>query len=326
MNKIAKATILVTGGAGFIGSHLIEQLLILKPKKIYILDNLYRGKIKNIAHLFSNPYIEFIKGDIRNASLVNRIMSKSDYCFHLASMSLNACAAYIKQAFDVMVSGTFNIIQSAQKYKIKKLIYSSSASIYGMADHYPTAETHHPYDNKTFYGAAKLFGEQLLRTYYYIYGLKYIALRYFNVYGVRMDTRGKYTAVFIKWLDCIKSGSQPTIYGNGLTTMDFIYVTDVVKANILALESNISDEIFNIGSGEETGLKKLLRLILKINHRPKQNPKYILTKIVNTVQRRQADISKAEKMLKFRPQVSLKEGLIRLCDWYFNKEENDKHH
>ncbi len=319
-SKIKNSVILVTGGAGFIGSHLIDQLLIYKPKKIYLLDSLYRGKLKNIAHLMNHPTVEFVKGDIRNNSLVNRLMSRSDYCFHLASISINACASYPQKAFDVMLSGTFNIARSAVKYKVKKLIFSSSASIYGLAQHFPTPETDNPYNNQTFYGAAKLFSEQLLRSYHYMYGLPYVALRYFNVYGVRMDVKGRYTAVFIKWLDSIRNSNQPIVHGDGSTTMDFVYVTDVARANILALESDVTDEVFNIGTSQETSLKQLLELLLKINH-ANIKPKYIESKMVNPVQRRRAAIKKAEALIGFKPKIYLEEGLKLLCEWYSSKKK-----
>lgn len=322
MNTLEGSTIFVTGGAGFIGSQLVKILNTHKPKKIYILDNLYRGKLKNLNALLPDPSIEVIKGDICNEHVVDRLMSKSDYCFHLAAMSLNACAAYPKQALDVMFGGTFNVIRSAAKHKIKKLIYSSSASIYGLAQHFPTPETDNPYDTKTFYGTGKLFGEQMLRTYHYTYGLDYVGLRYFNVYGVGMDTKGRYTAVFIKWLDCIKNSTQPSIYGNGSTTMDFIYVTDVVKANILALQSPATDVVLNIGSGKETSLKQLLELLLKINN-SSIKPLYVSTKVVNPVPRRHADITQARKLIGFSPSLSLEEGLQLLNEWYLKKNDSN---
>src|SRR3989344_1645716 len=316
MNVIKNSSILVTGGAGFIGSYVVEELLTYNPKKIFIVDNLVRGSLENIQSSIRNPKAEFLKDDITNKDLLNRLMSKTDFCFHLAALRLNACASEPEKAFEVIVKATFDLIEAAKRFKIKKFIYSSSASVYGLARHFPTPETDNPYDNKTIYGAAKLFGEQILRSYNHMYGLNYVGLRYFNVYGPRMDIYGKYTEVMIKWLDCIREKKNPVINGDGLTTMDFVYVTDVAKANVLALLTDASDEIFNIADGVETSLKRLLRLILKVNH-SKLRPIYNPETTINPVKRRLADISKANKILGFNPKVSLEEGLKKLSDWYF---------
>ena len=315
-NKISNSTILVTGGPGFIGSYVVEELLAYNPKKIFIVDNLVRGTLENIQSFSKNPKVDFIKGDISNRNLMERLMSKSDYCFHLAALRLNACASEPERAIDIMVRTTFDLIEAAKKFKVKKFIYSSSASIYGLASHFPTSETDHPYDNKTIYGAAKLFGEQILRSYNHMYGLNYVGLRYFNVYGPRMDIYGKYTEVMIKWLDCIREKKNPVINGDGLTTMDFVYVTDVAKANVLALLTDASDEIFNIADGVEISLRKLLLLLLKVNHSELRSIFHPET-TVNPVKRRLADISKAKKILGYKPEVFLRDGLKKLSDWYF---------
>ena len=322
--KIKDATFFITGGAGFVGSYIIEELLPHKPKKIFILDNMIRGCYKNMKNFINNPTIELFEEDIRNTDLVNELMSKSDYCFHLAAMRINRCAENTREAFDVMLKSTFEIVEAAKKHKIKKLIYSSSASVYGLAQNFPTPETDNPYDNKTFYGAAKMFGEQLLRCYHDMYGLNYVALRYFNIYGPRMDTEGKYTEVMIKWLDCIRDNKQPLIYGKGTTSMDFVYITDIAKANIRALLSDVSDEVFNIGVSKETSLHELLDLLLKINN-SKLTPKYMPENTINPVSKRIADISKAKKQLGFEPEINLEEGLKSLSDWYFEQVKEKQH-
>lgn len=310
----------MTGGAGFIGSHLVDELLSFEPEKIYILDNLYRGSYKNMDSFIENPRVEFKKGDIKDQSLIEKFMSKSDYCFHMAALRINACATNPKEAYEVMIKATFDMVESAKKHKIKKIIYSSSASVYGMARNFPTPETDNPYNNRTFYGVAKLFGEQLLRSYYHMYGLNYVALRYFNVYGPRMDVDGKYTEVMVKWLDCVRQGKEPVICGDGSMSMDFVYVSDVVKANVLALVSDETNKALNIGSQQETSLKELLQILLKTNN-SSLNPKFIPESAVNPVSRRLADIKKAKKALGYEPTVNLERGLRYLSEWYFKKKE-----
>lgn len=319
-NSIRNANILITGGAGFVGSHLVEQLLPLKPNKIFIIDNLFRGRINNMKQFIKRKEISFIKGDICDYKLINKLISQSDYCFHMAALRINACAANPKQAFKIMIEATFNLFNAAQKYRLKKIIFSSSASVYGLAQHFPTPETDNPYDNQTFYGAAKLFGEQILNSYWHMFDLRYIVLRYFNIYGPRMDTDGKYTEVLIRWLKSIKKNTSPKICGDGLTSMDFVYVTDVAKANVAALCSSLNHGIFNIGSGEETNLRTLLKLLLKVNH-SKLKSQHEEESVINPVRRRWADISKAKKLLKYYPQINLEDGLKMLSSWYFNKNE-----
>ncbi|MBK8551387.1 MAG: NAD-dependent epimerase/dehydratase family protein [Ignavibacteria bacterium] len=317
-NRISGSVILVTGGAGFIGSYLAEELLKHSPAKIVIIDNLIRGSLENMKGFIQNPLVEFIEGDINDEILLEKCISGSDYIFHMAALRINACAANPSEGFDVMVKSTFKIAELSRKYKIKKLIYSSSASVYGYAQNFPTPESDNPYDNQTFYGAAKLFGEQLFRSYKHMFGLDYIALRYFNVYGPRMDTDGKYTEVMIKWLDSIRDDIPPLVYGDGSTTMDFVYVKDVAAANVAALISDVSDESFNIGNSIETSLKDLLDLVLKINH-SSLKPVFIESNTVNPVSRRLSDNSKAKKLLGFSPKVNLEEGIKKLSEWYFKK-------
>ena len=319
MNKINDSVIFITGGAGFIGSYVVEELLPHRPKKIIILDNLIRGSHENMQSFINNPAVEFIEGNIRDTDLVNKLMEQADYCFHMAALRINACAANPSEGFEVMVRSTFDIAESARKNGIKKIIYSSSASVYGLAQHFPTPESDNPYDNQTFYGAAKLFGEQLFRSYYHMYKLNYVSLRYFNVYGPRMDTDGKYTEVMIKWLDCIRERVQPVIFGDGSTTMDFIYVRDTARANVAALLSDVTDETFNVGNCRETSLKELLQLLLKENGSDLQSI-YKEANTVNPVSRRLADISKAKKLLGYSPEVPLEQGIKELSRWYLSKK------
>jgi len=318
-NKITNCRILVTGGAGFIGSYVVEELLNYQPAKIIIIDNLIRGSFENMKNFIDNPIVEFIEGDVRNVDLIDQLMSQTDYLFHMAALRINACAANPEEGFDVMIKATFNIAQSAVKHKVKKVIYSSSASVYGLAQNFPTPETDNPYDNQTFYGGAKLFGEQLFRTYKFMFGLDYVALRYFNVFGVRMDTDGKYTEVMIRWLDCIRDGKNPLIYGDGSTSMDFVYVQDVAKANVAALLADVTDEVFNIGNKRETSLKELLLLLLQANSSD-LSPEFREENTINPVSKRIAENEKAERLLNFKPTISLEDGLKLLSKWYFEKQ------
>jgi len=319
-NKIKDSIILVTGGAGFIGSYVVEELIPLQPKKIFIIDNLIRGGLPNMKNFINNPVVEFHNADIRDLELLEECISRTDYVFHMAALRINSCAANPREGFEVMLKSTFEIASLCVKHKIKKIIYSSSASVYGLAQHFPTPETDNPYNNQTFYGTAKMWGEQLFRSFKFMYGLDYVALRYFNAYGPRMDTDGKYTEVMIKWLDCIRDCRNPLIYGDGSTTMDFVYVKDIAKSNIAALQANVTDEAFNIGNCEETSLKELLEVLLKVNH-SNLTPEFREENSINPVSRRLADIGKAKRLLNFTPTISLEQGMKELSEWYFEKNK-----
>ena len=323
MNKITNATIFVTGGAGFIGSYVIEELLLnYQPKKIIILDNLIRGSFENMKGFINDPRVEFIEGDIRNKELLEKCIAGTDYVFHMAALRINACAASPQDGFEVMLQATFNIANLCLKHKVKKIIYSSTASVYGLAQHFPTPETDNPYNNQTFYGGAKIWGEQLFRSYKFMHNMDYVALRYFNVYGSRMDTDGKYTEVMIKWLDCIRDNKQPAIYGDGTDSMDFVHVKDIAHANVLALISDVTDEAFNVGDQIETSLSDLLNALLKVN-KSQLKPIFKEANSINPVSRRLADISKASKLLGYKPAITLEQGLKELTDWYFEKQKQN---
>jgi UDP-glucose 4-epimerase len=319
MNKISNSTIFITGGAGFIGSYVIEELITHQPKKIVILDNFIRGSYANMESFINNPIIDFIEGDIRDGALLEKCIKGSDFVFHMAALRINACAANPQEGFDVMLAATFNLANLCVKHKVKKVIYSSTASVYGLAQHFPTPETDNPYNNQTFYGGAKVWGEQLFRSYKFMYNLDYVALRYFNVYGTRMDTDGKYTEVMIKWLDCIRDNRQPAIFGDGTDSMDFVHVKDVAHANVLALLSDVIDEAFNVGDQVETNLSQMLTALLKVNN-SSLTPVFKEANSVNPVSRRLADISKAKSLLGYTPTISLEQGLKELSDWYFKKQ------
>ena len=320
MNKVKDSVILVTGGAGFIGSYVGEELLKLEPKEIRIIDNFIRGSEANMVSFRNNPIVSVVTGDIRDQVLMNKLVAGCDYVFHMAALRINACAANPAEGFDVMMKATFQLAELCVKHTVKKVIYSSSASVYGLAQHFPTPETDNPYNNQTFYGAAKMWGEQLFRSFKFMYGLDYVALRYFNAYGPRMDTDGKYTEVMIRWLDCIREGKAPLIYGDGSTSMDFVYVKDIAKANIAALQADLSDETFNIGNQVETSLKQLLQVLLQVNQSDLK-PEHREENTINPVSRRLADITAAKQKIDFTPTVSLAQGLAELSQWYFEKQK-----
>jgi len=314
--EINGANILVTGGCGLIGSTTIDLLLRdSSPNRIIIFDNLNRGSLVNVEHALEDARVSLIKGDIRDIDSLNQAMQGIDAVIHMATLRITACAAEPREALEVMCDGSFNVLEAAQSAGIKKVVTASSASIYGMADSFPTSEDHHPYNNRTWYGASKVMLEGLLRSFNDMYDLPYVALRYFNVYGPRMDIHGKYTEVLIRWMERIAASEPPLILGDGSTTMDFVYVEDVARANVLALQSDIGDDVFNVASGTETSLNQLADALLWVmgsNLKPVYGPE----RKVNPVARRLADTSKAEKILGFRAAVSLEEGLARLVDWW----------
>lgn len=314
--QIDGSRILVTGGCGLIGSTTIDILLREhKPERIVIFDNLVRGTLSNVAHALNDSRVTLVEGDIRDVAAVHKATEGMDAVIHMATLRITACAEQPREALEVMCDGSYNVLEAAQEKQVKKVVTASSASVYGMADIFPTREDHHPYNNRTWYGASKVMLEGLLRSFNDMYGLDYVALRYFNVYGPRMDVHGKYTEVLIRWMDRIASGQAPLIFGDGKQTMDFIYIEDVARSNVLALRSDISDEVFNVASGVETSLNDLAFALLKVMGSNLQ-PEYGPERKVNPVARRLADTAKAEEMLGFRAEVGLEEGLARLVEWW----------
>ncbi|MEO8256017.1 MAG: NAD-dependent epimerase/dehydratase family protein [Acidobacteriota bacterium] len=313
--------ILVTGGAGLIGSHITDQLLLEDPAEIVILDSFVRGRRENLAAALADGRVTIVTGDLRDAALVTRVTEGIDIVFHLAAIRITQCAEEPRLALEVLVDGTFNVLEAAVKAGVEKVVASSSASVYGMADRFPTAEDHHPYHNRTIYGAAKAFNEGLLRSFNEMYDLKYVALRYFNVYGPRMDVHGAYTEVFIRWMERIAAGKAPMIFGDGLQTMDFVHVHDIARANILAAKSDVSDEVFNVASGTETSLKEMAARMLAIMG-SSQVPEFGPARAVNPVPRRLADTGKAKRLLGFETRVSIEDGLRGLVEWWQQERES----
>jgi len=314
--KINGAGILVTGGCGLIGSSAIDLLLKdYAPARIVILDNLVRGSLANVEAALKDPRVTLVRGDIRDAPTVHQATRGMDAVMHLAALRITACAAEPRGGVEGMCDGRFNVVEAAHAAGVKKVVAASSASIYGLAERFPTREDHHPYNDQTWYGASKLMLEGLLRAYHAMHGLPWVALRYFNVYGPRMDIHGKYTEVLIRWMSRIEAGEPPLILGDGTQTMDFVYIDDVARATVLALEAEAEGEAFNVASGTETSLNELAATLLKVmgsELRPEHGPE----RKVNPVSRRLADVSKAERLLGFKATVGLEEGLTRLVRWW----------
>ncbi|MFE9691062.1 NAD-dependent epimerase/dehydratase family protein [Micromonospora sp. NPDC005806] len=313
--EIAGARALVTGGAGTIGSHVVDQLVSSGAAEVVVLDNFVRGRRENLARALPHGSVRLVEGDIRDVALVHELTRGKDLVFHLAAIRITQCAEEPRLANEVLVDGTFNVLEAAAAAQVRKVILSSSASVYGLADEFPTNERHHPYHNDTFYGAAKAFNEGMLRSFHSMYGLDYVALRYFNVYGPRMDIHGLYTEVLIRWMERIESGVAPLILGDGLQTMDFVHVADIARANILAARADVTDEVFNVASGTETSLRELAQAlsdVMKSDLAPEHGP----ARAVNGVTRRLADTTAAAEKLGFRAEIGLHEGLQGLVDWW----------
>jgi len=313
--KLEGKKVLVTGGAGFIGSHIIGALLDEGCAEIVAIDNMVRGRPENLADALAHDSVRLLEGDIRDHTLMDALVKDADLVFHQAALRITQCAEEPRQALEVMVGATYDLLELCVKHQVEKVVAASSASIYGMADQFPITESHHPYNNRTLYGAAKTFNEGLLRSFQQMYGLNYVALRYFNVYGPRMDICGVYTEVLIRWMERIAAGEPPLIFGPGDQTMDFVEVRDVARANILAAKAEVTDEVFNVASGTETSLNQLADALLRVmgsNLRPEHLPE----RKVNPVQRRLADIAKAQRLLGFKAMIPLEAGLDRLVGWW----------
>ncbi len=306
---------LVTGGAGTIGSTIVDQLVAAGAEEIIVLDNFVRGRMENLEAALGSGKVRIAEGDIRDRRLVTGLMSGIDLVFHQAAIRITQCAEEPRLALEVLVDGTYEVIEAAADAGVRKVVAASSASVYGLAEQFPTTERHHPYANDTLYGAAKTFNEGLLRSFHAMRGLDYVALRYFNVYGPRMDIYGLYTEVLIRWMERIEAGQSPLILGDGTQTMDFVFTEDIARANLLAASADVTDEVFNIGTGTETSLTELAHALLRAMG--SESPlEFGPARAVNAVTRRMADVSRAAERLGWKAEVSLDEGLRRLVTWW----------
>jgi UDP-glucose 4-epimerase len=316
--EIKNSKILVIGGSGFIGAYVVEELLKYPVNKVVIYDNFARGKMDNIKHLLEDERVSIFPygGDVREVDILNKAMEGMDYVFHLAAMWLLHCKDFPRTAFDVNITGTFNVLDACVKNNIKKLIYSSSASVYGDAVQVPMTEEH-PFNNKNFYGSSKIAGEAMCTAFNDRYGLKVIGLRYMNVYGPGQDQHAVYSGVVPIMLNKIEANEAPTINGDGSQAYDFIYVEDVARANISALVSDTSYGMYNVGTEVQTTIKTLCDTILKLkssNLQVTYKP-YGADDARQLVQNRIGSAKKANQEIDFYFKYSLEQGLQKLIDW-----------
>jgi UDP-glucose 4-epimerase len=306
---------LVTGGAGTIGSHIVDQLVQAGAEEIIVLDNFVRGRRENLAQALAAGPVRIVDGDIRDRALLADLMRGIDVVFHQAAIRITQCVEEPRLALEVLVDGTYNVVEAAAQEGVRKVVAASSASVYGQAEDFPTTERHHPYGNHTLYGAAKSFNEGLLRSFHAMNGLDYVALRYFNVYGARMDIHGLYTEVLVRWIERISQGLPPLIHGDGSQTMDFVYVEDIARANLLAAEADITDEVFNVASGIETSLSELAELLIKVMGAD-LSVEFGPERAAIKVHRRLADTASARERIGFKAEIGMEEGLRRLVEWW----------
>ncbi|MFH0919509.1 MAG: NAD-dependent epimerase/dehydratase family protein [Fibrobacterota bacterium] len=305
---------LVIGGAGFVGSHVVDELIKTDAKEIIIYDNFFRGDMTNIEDALKDKRVSIFPhgGDILHEDILNKAMEGIDGVFHLAALWLLQCHEYPRSAFDVNIRGTFNVIDACIKNKVKRVVYSSSASVYGNALQLPMTEEH-PYNNFTFYGATKIAGEHMFKSLGSRYGLSWAGLRYMNVYGPRQDYKGAYIAVMMKILDNIDKGLPPVVYGDGSQQYDFVYVGDVARSNLCAMKSDANGQNYNVGRGIGTSIKELSELLLrltgttlKLKYEP-AGQTFVTNRIGCT--------KKAEKEIGYQWSVDLEEGMQKLIEW-----------
>jgi UDP-glucose 4-epimerase len=314
-NELQGATAFITGGAGFIGSHITDQLLAAGVARVRILDDFVRGRRENLTGAVQTGRVEVHEGDIRDAALVDRLTAGADLVFHQAALRITHCAEEPVRAIEVMVNGTQNVLEAARAHNVQKVLAASSASVYGEPIHLPMDEDH-PFNNRTLYGAAKIANEQMLAAYADMYGLRYVMLRPFNVYGPRMDVHGVYTEVMIRWLGRLSRGEPPVIFGDGTQTMDFVHVEDVARAYVLAAISDASGAVLNCGTGVETSLAQLSRMLCAATGNAGLEPLFEPPRKVNPVSRRRAGVVGAARTIGFRSQIDLVEGLGSLVAWH----------
>ena len=316
--EIKNSKVLVIGGAGFIGSFVVRELLKEEVKEVVVFDNFSRGKTNNLEGVFDDPRCTLFPfgGDVRELDILDKAIAGADYVIHLAAMWLLNCKDFPRTAFDVNIAGTFNVLEACARHKVKKLVYSSSASVYGDAVQVPMTEEH-PFNNKNFYGATKIAGEAMCTAFNDRYGLPIVGLRYMNVYGPGQDQHAVYSGVVPIMLNKIEANETPVINGDGSQAYDFIYVEDVARSNVMALKSEVNLGYYNVGTEVQTSIKELCETILKLkdSQLKVQYKPYAEDDARQFVQNRIGSRQKAEEELSFKYKYSLEEGLQKLIDW-----------
>jgi UDP-glucose 4-epimerase len=313
--RLEGSKLVLIGGAGLIGSHTADRLLAEDVKEILIYDNFVRGRAENLEGALKDPRVRIfdVGGDILQTDILRAALDGADGVFHFAALWLLQCHEFPRSAFDVNVAGTFNVMEACVEKGVKRLVHSSSASVYGDAVAEPMGEDH-PFNNQNFYGATKIAGEAMLRAFHHRYGLDYVGLRYMNVYGPRQDYRGAYIAVIMKMLDAIDRGDSPTILGDGSEAFDFVAVEDCALANVRAMQAETSDRFYNVGTGTRTSLKELAGLLLDLTG-SNQPIKFAPRSTATLVRNRIGDPQRAAAEIGFTAEIPLREGLERLIAW-----------
>jgi UDP-glucose 4-epimerase len=310
MPQIEDSRFLVIGGAGFIGSHIVDQLISGGAEQVIVLDNFVRGKRSNLAGALESGRVEILEGSVLDRDLLNQAMTGVDGAFHLAALWLYECVHEPRKAHEHNDVGTYNVIETAHEVGLPRLVYSSSASVYGNARTVPMTEEH-PFDNRSMYGATKIAGEQFLRAFHDRHGLEYVALRYMNVYGPRMDDKGVYVSVIVKVLERIARGERPTIHGDGTQAFDFVHVSDVARCNVLAMQATATDAAYNVGTGIQTSIRELVEELLAITSSDIE-PEYLPGEHM-FVTNRLGSTEAAERDLGFRAEIPWREGLLTVA-------------
>lgn len=313
--------LVVVGGAGLIGSHTVDRLLKDDVKEVVIYDNFVRGRTENLAAALRDARVRIfdVGGDVLQTDILDQAFAGADGVFHLAALWLLQCHEFPRSAFDVNVRGTFNVMEACVKSRVARLVYSSSASVYGDAVEEPMTEEH-PFNNRNFYGATKICGEAMLRAFHCRYGLNYVGLRYMNVYGPRQDYQGAYIAVIMKMLDAIDRGDGPTIFGEGSEAFDFVAAEDCGAANVCAMKAESTDRFYNVGTGRRTSLRELAEMLLELtgsSEAIKIAPRSQATLVRNRI----GSPVRASEEIGFRARIELREGLKRLMDWRAHHKE-----
>ena len=312
MTSLKGSRVLVTGGAGHIGSHVVDAILAEGASRVVVYDNFAEGNLRNLKLALETDRVDVVTRDIRDYEDLETSMKGCDFVFHTASIMLLEARVFPRKAIETNITGTFNVLQAAAKHGVHKVVFSSTGSVYGEPRYLPMDENH-PYNNETIYGATKIAGEQLCRNFQREHKLAFAALRYFNVYGTRQHIKGAYAQIVPRWYDLMTNGQPITIFGDGSQTMDMTYVEDVARANVLAAKADVSADFFNVGTGTATSVKHVFDYL-------KELVSYDLQPIfqecdVNLVKRRQCSTEKAERVLGFKAQVSVPEGLEKYVEW-----------